>query len=145
MYIGRARLCVCLCVAVTACLCVCLSVTRRMPTLLHLPDVTWGNGRECPYLCIIKRICNRCTGFVAMATYAPNAKCQRGQWCSLCGWFVFVLIGYSRLRLYVIGRIPFENSTKSLHFELFWKISYSFGVVNALSLLNGRVKFDPCL
>ena len=38
MYIGHGRLCVCVCV------CVCLSV----PHYCTDPDVTWGNGRECP-------------------------------------------------------------------------------------------------
>ena len=35
------------------------------------PDVTWRNGRgySCPlWLCTIGRICNRCTGFVAVIT-----------------------------------------------------------------------------
>jgi len=36
MYIGQARLCV------------CLSVRRRIPTLLHGPRCKWGNGRGCP-------------------------------------------------------------------------------------------------
>jgi len=31
-------------------LCVCLSVPRHIPTLLHNPDVTWGNGRGCPLI-----------------------------------------------------------------------------------------------
>ena len=35
---------------------VCVSVPRRFPTLLHDPDVTWGNGRGC-------------TGFAAMTTH----------------------------------------------------------------------------
>ena len=42
MYIGRARLSV----YVSA----CLSVPGRMPTLLHGPDVTLGNGRGAPWL-----------------------------------------------------------------------------------------------
>ena len=40
-----------------------------------------------PYLCTFGQTCNRCTGFVAMATYAPSAKCQRGRLYSLYGWF----------------------------------------------------------
>ena len=36
MHIGHGRLCV------------CLSVPGRIPTLLHGPGVTWGNGRRCP-------------------------------------------------------------------------------------------------
>ena len=36
-----------------------------------------------------EQICNRFTGFVAMTTYAPNAKCQRGRLYSLHGWLMF--------------------------------------------------------
>ena len=36
MYIGHARLSV------------CLSVRRRIPTLLHGPGCNLGNGRQCP-------------------------------------------------------------------------------------------------
>ena len=32
------------------------------------PDVTGGNGRGAPWLCTIGRICNPCTGLVAMTT-----------------------------------------------------------------------------
>ena len=32
------------------CLCVCLSVPRHIPTLLHGPGCSFGNGRECPLL-----------------------------------------------------------------------------------------------
>jgi len=49
MYIGRAHMCVCVC------------VPRRIPTLLHGPGCKLGNGRGCPQLCTIRRICNRCT------------------------------------------------------------------------------------
>ena len=39
-------------------------------------------------MCITGRICNRCTGFVAMAKCVPDAKCQRGtcQKCTCCIW-----------------------------------------------------------
>ena len=44
MYCAHARLCV-----LSVCLSVCLSVSGRMPTLLHADlDVTWGSGRGCP-------------------------------------------------------------------------------------------------
>ena len=59
MHCGNARLCVCLSV--------CLSAAAR-PHYCTDPDVTWGNGRGCPQLCTIGRICNRCTGCVAMTT-----------------------------------------------------------------------------
>jgi len=50
--------------------CVCVSVRGRMPTLLHGtdPDVTWGTGKDAPWLCTAGRICSRYTGCVAMAT-----------------------------------------------------------------------------
>ena len=62
MYCGHARLCVCVCVSV------CVSVRGRMPTLLHGPGCKLGSGRGCLLMCTIGRICNRCTGCVAMAT-----------------------------------------------------------------------------
>ena len=40
MYIGHARL--------SVCLCVCVSVRRRMPTLLYGPRCNLGNGRGAP-------------------------------------------------------------------------------------------------
>ena len=55
------------------------------------------NGRECPQFCTVWRICSRCTGFVVMATYAPNAKCQRGRIYSLRGWFITILSDGSAL------------------------------------------------
>ena len=68
MYSDRACLC--------ACVCLCVSVPRCMPTLLHVHGCNLGNNWG---------ICNRCMGFVAMATYAPNAKCQRVPLYSLYG------------------------------------------------------------
>jgi len=57
MYIGHARLCVCLSVSVRCC----------MSILLHGPGRNLENGRGAFWLYTIGRICNRCTGFVAMA------------------------------------------------------------------------------
>ena len=70
MYIDHDRLCVC---------------PRRISILglLHGPGCNLGNGRGALWLCTIGRICNRCTGFVAMTT-APNAKCQRVLILTLC-------------------------------------------------------------
>ena len=48
------------------CVSVCLSVPRRIPTLLHGPGCNLRNGRGALELCTIGRICNGCTGFVAM-------------------------------------------------------------------------------
>ena len=80
-HIRGGRLCVCLCLSV------CPSPTA---TVLHRPGCNLGNARGCLWLYTIGRICNRCTGLVAMTTYtyvsltytlqtriAPNAKCQR--------------------------------------------------------------------
>ena len=47
---------------------VCVTVHSRMPTLLHGPGCNLGVVGDAPYLCTIGRICNRCTGCVAMAT-----------------------------------------------------------------------------
>jgi len=55
MYICHSHLCVCLSLAAFAHYCMD-------------PDVTWGNGRGCPLVCTVGRICNRCAGFVAMTT-----------------------------------------------------------------------------
>jgi len=73
MYIGHARLCVCLSV--------CLSVPRRIQCYTD-SNVTSGNGRGALWLYMIGRICNRCTGFVVydnthvcklIALYTANA------------------------------------------------------------------------
>ena len=54
--------------ATAVCVSVCLSLAA-FPHYCTDPDVTWGNGRGCFELSTIGRICNRCTGFVAMTTY----------------------------------------------------------------------------
>ena len=71
-----------------ACLfvCVCLSAPCRIPTLLHGPGSNFGEWQECP---LIVHCCSWCTGFIAMATYVPNVKCQRGWMYSLCGSLLF--------------------------------------------------------
>jgi len=45
----------------------CLS-TAAFPHYYTDPDATSGNGGGAPQLCIIGRICHRCTGCVATAT-----------------------------------------------------------------------------
>jgi len=59
----RSRASVCLSV------CLCVSVPCRIPTLQHGPGCNLGNGTVCPLVvhCTIVRICNRCTGLVAMS------------------------------------------------------------------------------
>ena len=59
MYCGHAHLCVCLCVCLSAAAC---------PHYCTDQDVTWGSGRGCPLVVHFGRLCNRCTGCVAMAT-----------------------------------------------------------------------------
>jgi len=49
------------------CLCVSLSAAARPHYCTH-PDVTWGSGRGCPVVVHYWRICNRCTGCIAMKT-----------------------------------------------------------------------------
>jgi len=68
MYIGHARLSVCLSVA--AC-----------PHYCTDQDETWGNGKRCPPVVHYRRICNRCTGFVAMTT---QRECEMSE-CSMPG------------------------------------------------------------
>ena len=63
------------------------SVCVSVPGCMHYPDVTLENGSGCPLVVHYWQNCNWCTGFVAMATYMLNAKCQRGRQYSLCGWF----------------------------------------------------------
>jgi len=53
MYIGHGRLCVCLFLA-------------AFPYYCTNPDVSWGIVWGALELYTIGRICNRCTGFVAM-------------------------------------------------------------------------------
>jgi len=56
------------CILVTrVCVSVCLSLAA-FPHYCTDPDVTWGNGRECPLVVHYGQTCNRCTGFVAMTT-----------------------------------------------------------------------------
>jgi len=59
MYSGHARLSVCVSVCLSAAACPHYCTDR---------DVTWRSGRDASQLCAIGRICNRCTGCVAMAT-----------------------------------------------------------------------------
>jgi len=63
MYIGYARLCVCLCVC----------VFRRIPTLLHGPGRKLGNGRGCPIWADLQSVHR----FRCYDNIAPNSKCQR--------------------------------------------------------------------
>jgi len=60
MYIGHRRLCVCLSVCVSGC--------GRMPTLLHGPNLTWGNGKGCHVVVHYWLDLQLCTSFVAMTT-----------------------------------------------------------------------------
>jgi len=73
------------------CVSMCLSVPRRIPALLHGPDVSWGNARGALKLCIVGRIYNRCTGFVAMRI-ENIARTQNVSEClySLYAWCSFI-------------------------------------------------------
>ena len=72
MYIGHGHLCV------------CLSVPRHFPTLLHQPDVAWGNGRGCPLVVHYWADLQSVNGFRCCDNTAPNAKCQRVLALALC-------------------------------------------------------------
>jgi len=81
MFSGHAHLCVCLSVYVRG----------RMPTLLNGPGCNLGaiiGGA--PQLCTIGRICNRCTGCVAMTTLheckMSASACSRCYCHSLTYW-----------------------------------------------------------
>ena len=74
IYSGHGRLCVC----------VCLSVPRRIPTLLHGPDVTWENGSGCPLVVHYWADLQSLHGFRCYDNIAPNAKCQRVLVLALC-------------------------------------------------------------
>ena len=62
MHCGHPRLC----------LSVCLSAATRAHYCTD-PDVTWVCGRDCPLVCTIGRIYNRCTGFVAVPPKLESA------------------------------------------------------------------------
>jgi len=70
MYSGHGRL--------------CLSVPRRIPTLLHGPDVTWGNGMGCPLVAHYCADLRSLHGFRCSDNIALNAKCQRVLVLALC-------------------------------------------------------------
>jgi len=67
---------------------VCVSVPRRIPTLLLGPGCNLGNGRGCPHYWA--RICNRCTGFVALTTQHRTRIVSECLY-SLYAWFIFIL------------------------------------------------------
>jgi len=66
------RICVCVSVSV----CVCLSVAS-CPHYCTDPDVTWGNGRECPLVVHYSKDLHAVHAFHCYDNIAPNAKCHR--------------------------------------------------------------------
>ena len=73
MYIGHARLSV------------CLSVLPRFPALLHGPGCNLGNGRECPLVVHYWADLKSAHGFRYYGnTASPNAKCQRVLVLAVC-------------------------------------------------------------
>jgi len=73
------------CILATAvCVSVYLSVCRRIPTLLHYPDVTLENGRGCPLVVHYWADLQSVHGFRCYDNIAPNAKCQRVLVLALC-------------------------------------------------------------
>jgi len=71
MYIGHGRLCVCLSLA-------------ALPHYCMDPDVTWGNGRECPLVVHYWVDLQSVHGFRCCDIIAPNARCQRVLVLTLC-------------------------------------------------------------
>jgi len=70
VYIGDARLCVCLSV------CVCVSVRRRMPTPLHGPECNIGNGRKCP---LVVHYCANLQSVHGFRCYDNTARCANAK------------------------------------------------------------------
>ena len=66
MYIGHARLCVC----------VCLSVLAALPHYCTDPDVTWGT-MGCPLRALVGEFAIDARVSLLYDNVAPNTKCQR--------------------------------------------------------------------
>ena len=66
--------------SVSVCVCPALHFLRYFTDL----DVTLGNGKGCPLVVHFGQICNRCTGFVAMATYTYVYKTIRYRFDTVC-------------------------------------------------------------
>ena len=62
----------------------CLSVPCRIPTLLHGPRLSWGNGKGC--LLVVHRWADLQSvhGFRCYDNIALNANCQRVLVFTLC-------------------------------------------------------------
>jgi len=71
MYIGHARLCVCLSLA-------------AFPHYCMDPDVSWGDGRGRPLIVHHWVDLQSVHGFCCYDNIAPNAKCQRVLVLVLC-------------------------------------------------------------
>ena len=63
---------------------VCVSVSPRIPTLLHGPRYNLGNGRECPLVVHYWADLQSVHGFRCYDNIAANAKCQRVLVVALC-------------------------------------------------------------
>ena len=63
---------------------VCLSVSRRIPTLLHGPRCTLGDGWGCHLVVHYWVDLQSVHGFRCYDNTAPNAKCQRVPVLVLC-------------------------------------------------------------
>jgi len=101
MYIGHARLCVCVSLA-------------AFPYYCTDPDVTWGNGRRCP---IVMHYCadlQSLHGFRCYDNIAPNAKCQRVRVLVLALCLVVILSDTCPERD-VIVLVHFVKITKVTH------------------------------
>ena len=79
MYIGDARLCVC----VSVCLSVCLSLSA-FPHYCMDPEVTWTNGRRCPQVVHCWADLQSVHRFRCHDNIALNAKYQRVLVLALC-------------------------------------------------------------
>jgi len=103
MYIGHARLCL------------CLSVPGRILTLLHGPGCNLGIGRGCPLVVHYWADLRSVHGFHRYDNIAPNAKCQR----------VLVLAHYLAVIVIIHHSVTFllptcfTNPSQTSHYGLF--------------------------
>ena len=90
----------------------------------------------------IGRICNRCTGFVAMATYVPNAKCQRGRMYTLYGLLRPTLFvrRFSEVSLRSIN-CKYNPLCRTLLNIIFWKMYHTL----ARRRITNRMRVGPGL
>jgi len=76
------------------CVSTCLSVSGRIPTLMHGPGCNLGNGRGCPLVVHYWADLQSVHGFRCYDNIAPNTKCQPVFVLALClvEFFIYMLM-----------------------------------------------------